>query len=115
MTQPLFKFNENTVIAISREGGFAYTPELAGSQRFSLNSMQDSERKQLCQLLNQLSSYALQTGEHRVPDGADQRYFLITISDTSHKMKTNNILEIPEQAMPPALIQLWQTGSLSAF
>ncbi len=112
MTQSIFTCSENTVIEISREGGFAPVPELSGLRRCSLKSLQASEGKQLCQLLNQLSSYKKSKKTPWIPQGADQRYFLITVSDSVQKTG-NIILEIPEEAAPAALIQFWQTGSFA--
>ncbi len=115
MTHPFFKFNKNTIIELSREGGFAYIPALADLRRLSLADMPDDQRTQLCQLISPLAHYARTTTEPTVPgSGGDQRYFLITLREEPQKTETDITLEIPESDMPAALISLWKSGMFSS-
>ncbi|WP_083765130.1 protealysin inhibitor emfourin [Sodalis glossinidius] len=44
--------NNHTVIALSREGGFAFIPALADQQRFVLGDLPAPKRERLCALIN---------------------------------------------------------------
>lgn len=45
-----------SVIALSREGGFAYIPTLASPQRFVLADMPPPERERLCDLITRAAA-----------------------------------------------------------
>lgn len=111
MVQPFFTLNENMIVEISREGGYAYIPKLTGLRRIFLTNMQRSQREKFYSLINQLRSYSRGKKPHSPPRGGDQRYFLIKIRDNQPKTGDDIVLEIPEHHMPPALTQLWRTGS----
>ena len=51
--KPLPTLNQDTVIELAREGGFAYIPKLAGQRRIALADITPEQRQRLNQLLNQ--------------------------------------------------------------
>ncbi|RLR17440.1 hypothetical protein D8L93_09210 [Sodalis-like symbiont of Bactericera trigonica] len=50
--------NNHTAIALSREGGFAFIPALAGQQRFVLVDLPAPKCERLCALINRAALLA---------------------------------------------------------
>lgn len=65
--KPLPTLNQDTVIELAREGGFAYIPKLAGQRRIALADITPEQRQRLNQLLNQTLPYAQEEGQPNSP------------------------------------------------
>ena len=110
--KPLPTLNQDTVIELAREGGFAYIPKLAGQRRIALADITPEQRQRLNQLLNQTLPYAQEEGQPNSPSCGDQRYYRIQINYTSPTLSTEIVLLIPESSAPQALVDLWKTGQV---
>lgn len=106
--------DNHTVIALSREGGFAFIPALTGQQRFVLGDLPPPERERLCALINRAAPLAQPPRGDSAPGRGDQRYFRIQISYRGDGATGANELEllVPEQSAPPELQTLWRRGQL---
>ncbi|CAI0707100.1 protealysin inhibitor emfourin [Serratia ficaria] len=112
MTQPLPPLNQDTVIELAREGGFAFIPKLAGLRRIALADITPAQRQRLNQLLNQTLPYAREAGQPDSPGCGDQRYFRVQINYASQNLCSEIVLLIPETRAPQALVDLWKTGQV---
>lgn len=68
--KPLPSLNQDTVIELAREGGFAFIPKLAGQRRIALADITPEQRQRLSQLLNQTLPYAQEEGKPGSPAAA---------------------------------------------
>ncbi|KGA33362.1 hypothetical protein KU74_15855 [Pectobacterium brasiliense] len=106
------ELNDDAIIELAREGGFAFIPKLAGSRRFALASVQPSERERICNAIRHAFPQAREPGEPDGPGHGDQFYYRIHIS-YSHPQQNQYadvILLIPEDCAPPELTELWRNG-----
>ncbi|CAI1089680.1 protealysin inhibitor emfourin [Serratia quinivorans] len=110
--KPLPALNQDTVIELAREGGFAFIPKLAGQRRIALADITPEQRQRLNQLLNQALPYAQEEGQPDSPGCGDQRYFRVQISYYSQALCSEIVLLIPEANAPQALVDLWKTGQV---
>jgi hypothetical protein len=110
--KPLPALNQDTVIELAREGGFAFIPKLAGQRRIALADITPEQRQRLNQLLNQALPYAQEEGQPDSPGCGDQRYFRVQISYYSQALCSKIVLLIPETNAPQALVDLWKTGQV---
>ncbi|MDW5502239.1 protealysin inhibitor emfourin [Pseudomonas lundensis] len=110
--KPLPALNQDTVIELAREGGFAFIPKLAGQRRIALADITPEQRQRLNQLLDQALPYAQEEGQPDSPGCGDQRYFRVQISYSSQTLRSEIVLLIPESSAPQALIDLWKTGQV---
>jgi hypothetical protein len=110
--KPLPALNQDTVIELAREGGFAFIPKLAGQRRIVLADITPEQRQRLNQLLNQALPYAQEEGQPDSPGCGDQRYFRVHISYYSQALCSEIVLLIPETSAPQALVDLWKTGQV---
>ncbi|ACX87079.1 hypothetical protein F6Q07_14620 [Pectobacterium parmentieri] len=104
--------NDDAIIELAREGGFAWIPKLAGPRRFALASVTSSERERICNALRDAFPQAREPGEPDGPGRGDQFYYRIHIS-YSHSQQNQYadvILLIPEERAPPELTDLWRNG-----
>ena len=110
--KPFPALNQDTVIELAREGGFAFIPKLAGQRRIALADITPEQRQRLNQLLNQTLPYAQEEGKPGSPGCGDQRYFRVQISYYSQNLRSEIVLLIPETSAPQALVDLWKTGQV---
>ncbi|MEL0578431.1 protealysin inhibitor emfourin [Pectobacterium punjabense] len=106
------ELNDNAIIELAREGGFAFIPKLAGPRRFALASVPSSERERICNAIRDAFPQARESGEPDGPGRGDQFYYRIHIS-YSHPQQNQYadvILLIPEDLAPPELTELWRNG-----
>lgn len=68
------ELNEDAIIELAREGGFAFIPKLAGLRRFALASVTSSERERICNAIRNAFPQARDPGE---PDGPARRPVLL--------------------------------------
>lgn len=103
-----------SVIAVSREGGFAYIPTLASPQRFVLADMPPPERERLCDLITRAAPLAQPPRGVNAPGRGDQRYFRIQLfyRDGGEASAAALELLVPEQSAPPELQALWRQRQL---
>ncbi|MEQ9883846.1 protealysin inhibitor emfourin [Pectobacterium brasiliense] len=103
------ELNNDAIIELAREGGFAFIPKLAGPRRFALASVPPSERERIC---NAIRNAAPQAREPDGPGRGDQFYYRIHISycQPQQNQYTDVILLIPEDRAPPELTELWRNG-----
>lgn len=103
-----------SVIAVSREGGFASIPALASPQHFVLAELPPPERERLCALINRAAPLAQPPRGKSAPGRGDQRYFRIQIfySDDDEAGAVALELLVQEQSAPPELQALWCHGQL---
>ncbi|WP_323666602.1 protealysin inhibitor emfourin [Pectobacterium punjabense] len=106
------ELNNDAIIELAREGGFAFIPKLAGPRRFALASVPPSERERICNAIRDAFPQARESGEPDGPGRGDQFYYRIHIS-YSHPQQNQYadvILLIPEDRAPPELTELWRNG-----
>ncbi|WP_323639330.1 protealysin inhibitor emfourin [Pectobacterium polonicum] len=106
------ELNDDAIIELAREGGFAFIPKLAGPRRFALASVPSSERERICNAIRDAFPQARESGEPDGPGRGDQFYYRIHIS-YSHPQRNQYadvILLIPEDRAPPELAELWRNG-----
>ncbi|MEH2922378.1 protealysin inhibitor emfourin [Samsonia erythrinae] len=106
------ELNEDAIVELAREGGFAWIPALSGPRRFALASMPSSERERICNAIRNAFPLAREPGEPDGPGRGDQFYYRIHIS-YRHPQKNEYadiILLIPEDSAPPELSELWRNG-----
>lgn len=104
--------NEDAIIELAREGGFAWIPKLAGPRRFALASLSSSQRERICHAIRNAAPQAREPGEPDGPGRGDQFYYRIHISycQPQQNQYTDVILLIPEDRAPPELTELWRNG-----
>ncbi|XYQ53725.1 protealysin inhibitor emfourin [Pectobacterium carotovorum] len=104
--------NDDAIIELAREGGFAFIPKLAGPRRFALASVPPSERERICNAIRHAFPQAREPGEPDGPGRGDQFYYRIHISYSQPQQNqyTDVILLIPEERAPPELTELWRNG-----
>lgn len=73
--KPLPVLNQDTVIELAREGGFAFIPKLAGQRRIALADITPEQRQRLNQLLNQTLPYAQEEGQPDSPAAVTNAIF----------------------------------------
>ncbi|TCL06959.1 protealysin inhibitor emfourin [Sodalis ligni] len=101
--------DEQTVIEVSREGGFAYIPALLARRRFSLGQMPSGQRERLCALIRQLLMQSPPGG--RCPGSGDTRYYRIHILRPDNRQSSSFFeLLVPEASAPSELARFWQEG-----
>ncbi|MEQ9890205.1 protealysin inhibitor emfourin [Pectobacterium aroidearum] len=107
------ELNEDAIIELAREGGFAFIPKLAGSRRFALASVTSSERERICNAIRNAFPQAREPGEPDGPGRGDQFYYRIHISyrHPQQNQYADVILLIPEDRAPPELTELWRNGA----
>ncbi|HEI8867609.1 protealysin inhibitor emfourin [Serratia sp. AKBS12] len=110
--RPLPTLDQDSVIELAREGGFAFIPKLAGPRRIALADIPPAQRQRLDQLLKQTLPYAQEAGQPDSPGCGDQRYFRLQINYYSQNSSSEIVLLIPEGSAPQALIDLWKTGQV---
>ncbi|CAI0822991.1 Uncharacterised protein [Serratia entomophila] len=110
--KPLPTLDQNTVIELAREGGFAFIPKLAGQRRIALADITPAQRQRLNQLINLTLPYAREEGQPDSPGCGDQRYFRVQINYASPTLCSEIVLLIPETSAPQALVDLWKTGQV---
>ncbi|WP_409161317.1 protealysin inhibitor emfourin [Pectobacterium sp. B2J-2] len=106
------ELNEDAIIELAREGGFAWLPKLAGPRRFALASMPPSERERICNAIRHAFPQAREPGEPDGPGRGDQFYYRIHISyrHPQQNQYADVILLIPEDRAPSELTELWRSG-----
>ncbi len=104
------ELDEQTVIELSREGGFAYIPALLARRRFSLGQMPVGQRERLCALMRQL--LLMQSSpDGRCPGSGDARYYRIHILRPDNRQSPDFFeLLVPETSAPLELARFWQEG-----
>ncbi|WP_224553528.1 protealysin inhibitor emfourin [Pectobacterium versatile] len=104
--------NDDAIIELAREGGFAFIPKLAGPRRFALASVPSSERGRICNAIRHAFPNARELSEPDDPGRGDQFYYRISISYShpQQNQSTGIILLIPEDSAPPELAELWRNG-----
>ncbi|AOR62053.1 protealysin inhibitor emfourin [Pectobacterium wasabiae] len=109
-TQP--ELNNDAIIELAREGGFAWIPKLAEPRRFALASVTPSERERICNALRDAFPQAHEPGKPDGPGRGDQFYYRIHISYNRPQQNqyADVILLIPEDRAPPELTELWRNG-----
>ncbi|MEI7408276.1 protealysin inhibitor emfourin [Pectobacterium aroidearum] len=107
------ELNEDAIIELAREGGFAFIPKLAGSRRFALANVTSSERERICNAIRNAFPQARESGEPDGPGRGDQFYYRIHISyrHPQQNQYADVILLIPEDRAPPELTELWRNGA----
>lgn len=104
------ELNDDAVIDVAREGGFAWIPKLSGPRRITLAQLSLPQREHVCSVLRQAISLGEPPGEQSRAGQGDQRYFRIEISYATSQQVSNIVLLIPEDQAPPELIELWRKG-----
>lgn len=107
------ELNEDAIIELAREGGFAFIPKLAGSRRFTLASVTPPEWERICNAIRNAFPQARDPGEPDGPGRGDQFYYRIHISyrHPQQNQCADVILLIPEDRAPPELTELWRNGA----
>lgn len=105
--------DDQTVVELSREGGFAYIPKLLVRQRFALGEMPPAQREHLCALIRQLLPGHASPRE-RYPGSGDQRYYRIHIHRRRDDRQTQAVFEllVPESSAPQDLALFWKDGRI---
>jgi hypothetical protein len=104
---PLPPLDQDTVIELAREGGFAFIPKLAAPRRIAFIDIPPEQRQRVYLLLEQAEPYAQEEGQAGC---GDQRYFRIQISFSNQHSYSEMVWLIPETEAPPALVELWKKG-----
>lgn len=106
------ELNEDAIIELAREGGFAWIPKLAEPRRFALASIPPPERERICKAIRTAFPLAREPGEPDGPGRGDQFYYRIHISyrHPQQNQYGDVILLIPENLAPPELSELWRGG-----
>ncbi|GHC30566.1 hypothetical protein GCM10010082_25880 [Kushneria pakistanensis] len=97
---------ERARVRVAREGGVAYMPALARPREINFQECSLSQRKKVCQLLDdaeQLKCPGDQAGQ------GDQRYFRIVIMPAGSDTDVIT-LHVPERKAPKPLVALWKNG-----
>lgn len=109
MNSPLPELNNDAIIDVVREGGFAYIPKLAGPRRFALAQLSIPQREHVCSVLRQALALGKPEDEQNGPGSGDRRYFRLEIS-YSRQQVNRIVIVIPEELAPDELVRLWQDG-----
>lgn len=106
------ELNEDAIIELAREGGFAFIPKLAGLRRFALASVTSSERERICNAIRNAFPQARDPVNQTARRG-DQFYYRIHISyrHPQQNQYADVVLLIPEDRAPPELTELWRNGA----
>lgn len=95
----------DTVVRLSRQGGFAALPHLAAPREIDFSACDERQRGQVCSVLERCLPVA-----ERAVGGADQRFFQVELRYRDAGRASEWILTVPEQAAPGELVELWQRG-----
>ncbi|QKJ88214.1 hypothetical protein PMPD1_3291 [Paramixta manurensis] len=108
--KPLPDLNDDAVIDLAREGGFAFIPKLAAERRIALAGLPLSQKQRVCAILRQAMSLGEPPSANNPAGHGDQFYFRLRISYITAQQTGDIVLLIPESQAPEELKKLWQEG-----
>lgn len=105
--------DDDAIIELAREGGFAWIPRLAGLRRIALADMPPERRAYLCDIIRRTLPLAREPGQPDSPGRGDRFYYRIHIRyrHPARQQQAELILLIPEDQAPPELTALWRDGA----
>ncbi|MCG8709423.1 hypothetical protein JHU04_002670 [Brenneria sp. 4F2] len=103
---------DDAIVELTREGGIAWIPKLAGLRRFTLASLPAPLRDRICNTVRDALPQARLPGQHDAPGRGDRFYYRIHIyfspAEKTHQIEQEFL--VPEDLAPPELITLWREG-----